>query len=166
MDGDTAGGLSPIAGIDKAFIRRWLVWLEHEGLRECGPISALSAVTAQAPTAELRPSGEDQTDEADLMPYELLDVIERASIADKRTPADVFRLIEAQFPAYSTEQLLVWLERFYALFCRTSTMPASIPRAGAVSRSCPAALRGNWPSLEGRSRRGARDSSNGYGAIV
>ena len=97
---------------------RWLVWLEHEGLRECGPISALSAVTAQAPTAELRPSGEDQTDEADLMPYELLDVIERASIADKRTPADVFRLIEAQFTAYSTEQLLVWLERFYALFCR------------------------------------------------
>jgi NAD+ synthase (glutamine-hydrolysing) len=52
------------------------------------------------------------------MPYELLDVIERASIADKRAPADVFSLIEAQFPEYSTEQLLVWLERFYSLFCR------------------------------------------------
>lgn len=118
MDGDTAGGLSPIAGIDKAFIRRWLAWLEKEGLGQCGPISALSAVTAQAPTAELRPRGSAQTDEADLMPYELLDVIERASIADKRAPADVFSLIEAQFPEYSTEQLLVWLERFYSLFCR------------------------------------------------
>ena len=28
MDGDTCGGLSPIAGIDKAFLRRWLRWLE------------------------------------------------------------------------------------------------------------------------------------------
>ncbi|HMA96768.1 MAG TPA: NAD(+) synthase [Polyangiaceae bacterium] len=118
MDGDTAGGLSPIAGIDKAFIRRWLVWLEQEGLGECGPIPALRAVNVQAPTAELRPKGAAQTDEADLMPYEVLDVIERASIADKRAPADVLRLIEAEFPAYSTEQLLFWLERFYALFCR------------------------------------------------
>ena len=27
MDGDTSGGLSPIAGIDKAYLRRWLVWM-------------------------------------------------------------------------------------------------------------------------------------------
>lgn len=27
MDGDTCGGLSPIAGIDKAFLRQWLRWL-------------------------------------------------------------------------------------------------------------------------------------------
>ncbi|MEM1295367.1 MAG: NAD(+) synthase, partial [Verrucomicrobiota bacterium] len=31
MDGDTSGGLSPIAGIDKAFLRNWLHWLETEG---------------------------------------------------------------------------------------------------------------------------------------
>lgn len=118
MDGDTAGGLSPIAGIDKAFIRRWLVWLEREGLAEFGPIPALRVVNVQAPTAELRPKGYVQTDEADLMPYDVLDVIERAMIADKRAPIDVFRLIEAEFPAYSADQLLLWLERFYALFCR------------------------------------------------
>jgi NAD+ synthase (glutamine-hydrolysing) len=118
MDGDTAGGLSPIAGIDKAFIRRWLLWLERDGLTEFGPLGALRAVNVQAPTAELRPSHEGQTDEGDLMPYELLDVIERASIGDKRSPADVLRVIEAQFVEYSTEQLLAWLERFYALFCR------------------------------------------------
>ena len=28
MDGDTSGGLSPIAGIDKAFLRTWLRWME------------------------------------------------------------------------------------------------------------------------------------------
>ena len=31
MDGDTSGGLSPIAGIDKAYLRSWLVWLEKIG---------------------------------------------------------------------------------------------------------------------------------------
>ena len=31
MDGDTAGGISPIAGIDKAFLSRWLLWMEREG---------------------------------------------------------------------------------------------------------------------------------------
>ncbi len=31
MDGDTCGGLSPIAGIDKAFLLGWLSWLEKEG---------------------------------------------------------------------------------------------------------------------------------------
>ncbi|MEO1088657.1 MAG: NAD(+) synthase, partial [Acidobacteriota bacterium] len=40
MDGDTSGGLSPIAGIDKAFLRRWLRWLEVEGLPGLGPIPA------------------------------------------------------------------------------------------------------------------------------
>src|SRR5262249_20104906 len=28
MDGDTCGGLAPIAGIDKAFILDWLKWME------------------------------------------------------------------------------------------------------------------------------------------
>ena len=31
MDGDTSGGLTPIAGIDKAFLLRWLRWLETQG---------------------------------------------------------------------------------------------------------------------------------------
>src|SRR5262249_6466959 len=31
MDGDTSGGLSPIAGIDKAYLRKYLRWLQTEG---------------------------------------------------------------------------------------------------------------------------------------
>ena len=31
MDGDTSGGLSPLAGIDKAWLRQWLRWLEKSG---------------------------------------------------------------------------------------------------------------------------------------
>ncbi|MEE8525248.1 MAG: NAD(+) synthase, partial [Thermoanaerobaculia bacterium] len=91
MDGDTSGGLSPIAGIDKTFLRRWLRWLETDGPDGLAPIPALAAVNAQAPTAELRPPGADQTDEQDLMPYDLLDAIERAAIRDKKAPVEVLR---------------------------------------------------------------------------
>ena len=44
MDGDTCGGLSPIAGIDKAFLRHWLRWMEQTGPTDIGPITALKSV--------------------------------------------------------------------------------------------------------------------------
>src|SRR5690606_12748950 len=31
MDGDTAGGLAPIGGIDKAYLIDWLRWMERTG---------------------------------------------------------------------------------------------------------------------------------------
>ena len=118
MDGDTSGGISPIAGIDKAFLRRWLRWFEDRGPEGIGPLPALAAVNRQAPTAELRPATAVQTDEADLMPYELLDAIERAAIRDKLSPLEVFKRMRAEFPDYTPEQLLAWVERFFRLWCR------------------------------------------------
>lgn len=90
MDGDTCGGLSPLAGIDKAFVRKWLIWAEKTGalldfddqgneIRFKAP--ALSFINDQQPTAELRPG--KQTDEADLMPYTVLNLFERALIRDR-----------------------------------------------------------------------------------
>ncbi len=118
MDGDTSGGLAPIAGIDKAFLRHWLRWMETEGPQDVGPISALRAVNEQQPTAELRPLELHQTDEADLMPYEVLDAIERAAIRDKHSPLEVFRLLEAAEKEYRRADLLTWVERFFQLWCR------------------------------------------------
>jgi NAD+ synthase (glutamine-hydrolysing) len=118
MDGDTAGGLSPIAGIDKRFVRKFLCWLETDGPLGLGSLPALHAVNAQAPTAELRPSASAQTDEADLMPYDLLDAIERAAIRDKRSPRETWQLMRAEFPDYGTAELLTWLTRFFRLFAR------------------------------------------------
>lgn len=118
MDGDTCGGLSPIAGIDKAFLRRWLVWMQEQGPAELGPLPELASVTRQAPTAELRPLSSSQTDEADLMPYEVLDAIERAAIRDKRSPRECFQILETIFPAYSIDELGLWVRRFFQLWCR------------------------------------------------
>jgi len=118
MDGDTCGGLSPIAGIDKAFLRQWLMWMCETGPEEIGNVPALSSVTSQIPTAELRPLEAEQTDEDDLMPYDLLDSIERAAIRDKNGPVDILRMMRVEFPAYPAKQLAVWIERFFRLWAR------------------------------------------------
>lgn len=118
MDGDTAGGLCPIAGIDKAFLRRWLRWMEEHGPVGIGPVPALAAINRQQPTAELRPLESAQTDEGDLMPYELLDAVERAAIRDKHMPIEIYLLMRARFPEYTPQQLAAWIERFFVLWSR------------------------------------------------
>lgn len=118
MDGDTCGGLSPIAGIDKAFVRHWLRWMEHSGPVGLEPIPALAAVNAQQPTAELRPPAAGQTDEDDLMPYPVLTAIERAAVRDRRSPLAVFALLEDAFEDHSPLQIGRWVERFFVLWAR------------------------------------------------
>jgi NAD+ synthase (glutamine-hydrolysing) len=118
MDGDTCGGLSPIAGIDKAFLRLWLRWLETDGPHGLGPSPALHVVNALEPTAELRPAAADQTDEDDLMPYDLLDAIEDHAIGEKQSPEEVLAAVAATFPQYQRPQLIVWVRRFFELWSR------------------------------------------------
>ncbi|MDA7979025.1 MAG: NAD(+) synthase [Pirellulales bacterium] len=118
MDGDTSGGLSPIAGIDKAFLRHWLRWMETTGPLDEAPVPVLGTVNSQQPTAELRPQAAEQTDEGDLMPYDLLDSIERLAIRDKHSPLEVFKLVRAEFAQYAPSQLGPWVERFFTLWCR------------------------------------------------
>jgi NAD+ synthase (glutamine-hydrolysing) len=118
MDGDTSGGLSPIAGIDKAFLLEWLKWLEKHGPDGWRAIPELAGVNCQAPTAELRPLDRCQTDEQDLMPYSLLDEIERAAIRDKYTPLEVYLSVRTRFSQYKAEQLALWVDRFFRLWCR------------------------------------------------
>ena len=118
MDGDTSGGLSPIAGIDKHYLREWLRWMETTGLPESGPISALSHINVQNPTAELRPQSNKQTDEEDLMPYPVLDTMERAAIRDKKGPKDVLKVVLIAYPEFSNEKLKEWTIKFFKLWCR------------------------------------------------
>ncbi len=118
MDGDTCGGLAPITGIDKAFLLEWLAWMEATGPQGVGPLSTLSVITSQQPTAELRPPQQSQTDEGDLMPYAVLDAIERFAIRDKQTPVEVFAALRNEYDEHSTAQLGEWVERFFRLWCR------------------------------------------------
>lgn len=118
MDGDTCGGLCPIGGIDKNFLRSWLKWMEKEGPDGLEKLPILHLINEQEPTAELRPPGTKQTDEKDLMPYDVLDAIERAAIRDKRSPSEVFLLMKGKFHTqYSDEDIKLWVKRFFRLWC-------------------------------------------------
>ena len=112
MDGDTAGSISPIAGIDKAFIRQFLIWMQEE-LGYLG----LDYVNNLQPTAELRPASEDQTDEKDLMPYEILNLIERLAWYDRLSPQQVIDRLEKENVA-PIESLKAYVHKFYTLWSR------------------------------------------------
>ena len=113
MDGDTAGSISPIAGVDKDFVKKWLRWAETE----LG-YPALRHVNALQPTAELRPLADKQTDERDLMPYTLLNRIERLAFYDRRSPQQVLATLAGEGTGFDEEQLKAYVRRFYSLWSR------------------------------------------------
>lgn len=110
MDGDTSGSISPIAGVDKHFILQWLKYAEHE----LG-FSGLKEVNALTPTAELRPEAQNQTDEDDLMPYEVLMHIEREAILHGKSPKQVMDALKTDF---NQKQLKDWIKKFFQLWTR------------------------------------------------
>lgn len=132
MDGDTAGGLSPIAGIGKSTILKMNRAIMHDGIGLDGfeqrfKVPAMSYIVAQAPTAELRPGGE-QTDEKDLMPYPLLDTIRTMFAQDDMLPEEIEQaLIEGMEDEYREVTVALGLDkeaisrsvkRFFSLFQR------------------------------------------------
>ena len=118
MDGDTAGGLAPLGGIDKTYLKQWLRWMETSGPDGIGGVRALAAVNAQQPTAELRPPSQLQTDEGDLMPYDFLEAVEDSTIRDKHTPTEVLMELIPRYPQHHPGQLATWIERFFRLWCQ------------------------------------------------
>ena len=112
MDGDTSGSISPIAAVDKHFILQWLPWAE----KTLG-YSALSKVNSLKPTAELRPAENHQTDESDLMPYSVIVEIERLAIRDRRSPIDIFLILQAELQL-EPNALKGYIKKFFLLWSR------------------------------------------------
>ncbi len=110
MDGDTAGGIAPISGVDKAFVQHWLRWAE----KEMG-FSSLRHVNGLAPSAELRPLEAMQTDEADLMPYPILLQIEELAIYRRFSPSQVFTALLKK-KEVQEEILKGYIKRFFRLW--------------------------------------------------
>lgn len=107
MDGDTSGSLAPIAGLSKTFILQWLRWAEKT-LAHTG----LIAVNNLQPTAELRPQERNQTDEADLMPYAVLEEIERHAILNRKSPLQVYEAMKDHHDG----QLKAYIKKFFRLW--------------------------------------------------
>ena len=112
MDGDSSGSLALLAGIDKPFLLKWLQWAEQE-LGYYG----LAAVNKLQPTAELRPDEDNQTDEKDLMPYALLNEIERCFIFEKRSLEETIVYL-SQHLNIALVELRPSVEKYYGMFAR------------------------------------------------
>ncbi|WP_435006172.1 NAD(+) synthase [Tundrisphaera lichenicola] len=84
MDGDSSGGLAPIADVPKSLIKLYLDWAsDFHGLQSLQKIKAMEA------SAELRPPGQEQTDEADLMPFPVLDQLMYAFVQLALDPLEI-----------------------------------------------------------------------------
>ncbi len=108
--GDNQGGFAPISGIPKTLVNLLL-----ERAAERWNLSSIDAILALAPSAEL---AADQSDEAELMPYPVLDDILFLFAADRRTPVDVWRLVCAKYPDENPERLRGWVAQFVRLFAQ------------------------------------------------
>ncbi|BDD08232.1 NAD(+) synthase [Fulvitalea axinellae] len=112
MDGDTSGSIAPIAAVDKHFILGWLRWAESE----LG-YSGLRYVNSLKPSAELRPQEQEQTDEADLMPYNIIVEIEKLAIRRHMSPKEVFEVLSER-DLEPAEALRAHVKKFYTLWAR------------------------------------------------
>ncbi|MCB1050845.1 MAG: NAD(+) synthase [Acidobacteria bacterium] len=115
MDGDTCGSLSPIAGVQKTYLRRWLVRMQQGAVKGYPAVPALHFVNEQQPTAELRPTTQSQTDEGDLMPYLVLDILEKLMTSDHCDPQTAFNEL-MEHEVGSAEECLAWTRKFFRLF--------------------------------------------------
>ncbi|TNE92458.1 MAG: NAD(+) synthase [Deltaproteobacteria bacterium] len=91
MDGDTSGGISPIADVPKSLVSLWLAWA-----RDFHGYESLRHVTAAPPTAELRPPDRAQTDEGDLMPFFVLDQLMFHFVQKGQGPLEMFQSLWPQ----------------------------------------------------------------------
>lgn len=110
MDGDTCGGLAPLGGIDKSFILKWLEWIKND--TTYGNFSFLEILNGIEPSAELKPANYNQKDEDDLMPYDVLNQIERLFILRKLSPDQIIINLKNTFPDHASDKIEAWVNLF------------------------------------------------------
>jgi len=116
MDGDTSGGLSPIADIPKSLVSLWLQWAG--GFHN---ISSLQKIAELEPTAELRPKENEQTDEGDLMPFFILDQLLYHFVQKAMDPLPIFKALWPSLKDHyngDATKFSAHIRKFVTLLCR------------------------------------------------
>ncbi|HRK35814.1 MAG TPA: NAD(+) synthase, partial [Candidatus Hydrogenedentes bacterium] len=117
--GDNQGGYSPIANVPKTLVTRLV---EHIAQRD--GLKSVQKVLDIPPSAELAPN---QQDEADLMPYVVLDDLLYLFARRRLSLADCWRLLAHRHPAHKSEQLRAWTARFGKLFTQSQWKREQLP---------------------------------------
>lgn len=111
VGGDLEGCFSVIANLPKtvviALLDRLYQRFGHEGIR-------LTLTTTAGP--EL---AENQSGEAELMPFEVLDACLYLYASEKLSPSEVAEALASLFPERSAEALTVWSKKFARLFTQS-----------------------------------------------
>lgn len=137
LDGDTSGVIAPVAGISKSRIFKMLKWAEKTGpaLDNNTRIKALKYVNSLTATAELRP--DEQTDEKDLMPFEVLDSLRKEITIYRRRPISILCELEEKFgDKYTSQMLKEWIEKFYILFSRSQVKRDRLAPSPIIESDC------------------------------
>lgn len=122
--GDNQGGYAPIANLPKTLVSRLL---EHVAERD--GIKSLKKVLAIPPSAELAP---DQRDEADLMPYVILDDLLFLFARRRLSLPDCWRILCRRHRDHDAEQLRAWTANFGKLFAHNQWKREQLPVAMKV----------------------------------
>ncbi len=117
MDGDSSGGLAPIADVPKSLVKLYLAWA-----RRFHDLEGFEKIDVMEASAELRPrsGGPEQTDEADLMPFVVLDQLMYAFVQLGLAPVDILRRFWPALRGYYRDDpalLAAAIRKFVRLFC-------------------------------------------------
>ncbi len=111
IGGDLEGGLSVIANLPKTVVIAML-----ERLHERFGFDGIARTLETVPGPEL---SADQSAEAELMPFPVLDACLRLYAGDKLTPGEVARALESLFPEQPPSRLEGWAREFAERFTRS-----------------------------------------------
>ena len=116
MDGDTSGGIAPIADVPKSLVNDWLHWAA-----EFHDYPAVKEIFAVPATAELRPPERAQTDEEDLMPFFILDQLMFQFVQGGKGPVEIFYALWptlAEHYGQEARAFAAHIRKFVLLLCR------------------------------------------------
>lgn len=116
MDGDSSGSIAPLAGVSKEFLLEFLDDIQKGNNRFISPKDSIQTLRNTKPTAELKPLSEHQEDEKDLMPYPILQSIEKKLVFLGLDDLDCLENLKQEFPWEKTDTLLGYLKKFNKLF--------------------------------------------------
>jgi len=116
MDGDSSGSVCPIAGVSKEFLLRFLDDIQSENNCYITPKESIRILRQTKPTAELRPLVTKQEDEKDLMPYPILQEIERLLVYVGLEEEECLERILEKDNSLSRDSVSKQIERFTRLF--------------------------------------------------
>jgi NAD+ synthase (glutamine-hydrolysing) len=127
MDGDSSGSLCPISGVSKEFILEWLESINN-GLEPLLPkLHSLKLLLNKKPTAELKPLNEFQEDEKDLMPYPLLQKIEKEYVFNGRGEEEILKFLLETEKDLDEDSLKRFISKFIILFKRSQWKRERLP---------------------------------------